>query len=103
ATARLLPRQVRMGRSDFEGTGAVSPTVRDNPDENRYEIYVDGELAGFGDYKLSHGRIALIHTEIGVEFSGRGLARKLVADELADVRERGLAVLPFCPYVRQVI
>lgn len=36
-------------------------------------------------------------------FAGRGLARKLVADALADVRRRGLAVLPFCPYVRRVI
>ncbi|WP_256837717.1 GNAT family N-acetyltransferase [Ornithinimicrobium faecis] len=81
----------------------MSPTVRDNPEKNRYEIYVDDELAGFGDYKLSQGRIAFTHTEVGKEFSGRGLARKLVADELADARERGLGVLPFCPYVLQVI
>ncbi|USQ81282.1 N-acetyltransferase [Ornithinimicrobium faecis] len=81
----------------------MSPTVRDNPDQNRYEIYVDDELAGFGDYKRSPGRIAFTHTEVGKEFSGRGLARKLVADELADARQRGLGVLPFCPYVQQVI
>lgn len=81
----------------------MTAIVRDNPQQNRYEIHVDGELAGFGDYRLGRGRIAFTHTEIGAGFSGRGLARTLVADELADVRRRGLAVLPFCPYVRGVI
>lgn len=81
----------------------MTTSVRDNPDADRYEIHVDGQLAGFSEYKLSPGRIAFTHTEIGDAFSGRGLARKLVVDELADARRRDLAVLPFCPYVRKVI
>jgi predicted GNAT family acetyltransferase len=81
----------------------MTATVRDNPDQHRYEIQVDGRLAGFTEYRLRDGRISFTHTEVGPEFSGRGLARKLVADELADARRRGLAVLPFCPYVRKVI
>ncbi len=81
----------------------MTVTVRDDPDRSRYEIQVDGQLAGFTDYRLRNGRISFTHTEVGAGFSGRGLARKLVADELADARRRGLAVLPFCPYVRKVI
>lgn len=81
----------------------MTTIVRDNPEQHRYEIHVDDQLAGFGDYRLTPGRIAFTHTEIADGFSGRGLARKLVADELADARRRGLAVLPFCPYVRKVI
>ncbi len=81
----------------------MSTTVRDNPDAGRYEILVDDELAGFTDYKLGTGRIALVHTEVLPGYSGRGLARKLVAEELEDARRRGLAVLPFCPLVRKVI
>lgn len=77
--------------------------VRDDPGQSRYEILVDDQPAGFSAYKLTPGRIAFTHTEIGDAFTGRGLARRLVADELADVRRRGLAVLPFCPYVRKVI
>ncbi len=84
--------------------GALLTTiVRDNREQNRYEIHVDDRLAGFSEYKLRRDRIAFTHTEVDDEFSGRGLARKLVADELADSRRRGLAVLPFCPYVRKVI
>ena len=77
--------------------------MRDNPDKHRYEVYSDEQLAGFSDYKLGRDEIAFTHTEIGDDFSGRGLARKLVADALADSPRRGLAVLPFCPYVRRVI
>ncbi|HEY3259270.1 MAG TPA: GNAT family N-acetyltransferase, partial [Pseudonocardiaceae bacterium] len=37
------------------------------------------------------------------EFGGRGLAGQLVQHALDDTRRRGLAVLPFCPYVRGFI
>ncbi len=77
--------------------------VHDNPDQNRYEVHDGGRLAGFAQYKLRPNRIAFIHTETDPAFSGRGMARLLVAEALEDVRRRGLAVLPFCPYVRKVI
>lgn len=77
--------------------------VRDNPVESRYEILVDGVVAGFTTYKLHSDRIALIHTEVGEEYTGQGLATRLVTDELDDARRRGLDVLPFCPLVRQFI
>jgi predicted GNAT family acetyltransferase len=78
-------------------------TVRDNPEKNRYEVYDNGELAGFSEYRLAPGRIAFTHTEVDPAFGRRGLARALVAEALEDSRRRGLAVLPFCPYVRKVI
>lgn len=40
----------------------MSATVRDNPELNRYEIRVDDQVAGFGEYKLGPGRIAFLHT-----------------------------------------
>lgn len=81
----------------------MTTTVRDNPELSRYEIHVDDSPAGFSEYKLRGDRISFLHTEIAQEFGGRGLAGTLVAEALADVRRRGLAVLPFCPYVRKVI
>jgi len=81
----------------------MSTTVRDNPTESRYEVYDDGELAGFAVYKLSEPQIAFTHPEVAPAFAGRGLAKQLVTEALDDARRRGLAVLPFCPYVRKVI
>ncbi len=78
-------------------------TVRDNRVAHRYEIYDEDQLAGFSEYKLSKGKIAFTHTEVDPALSGRGLASKLVARELAEARDRGLAVFPFCPHARKVI
>jgi uncharacterized protein len=81
----------------------MSAITRDNPSQGRYEIYDDDELAGFSSYRLTHNQIAFTHTEISPAFARKNLARQLVADALQDARRRGLAVLPFCPYVRRFI
>lgn len=79
---------------------ATEPEVKDNPSASRFEVHVDGELAGFAEYKLKTGQISFTHTEVDDRFSGQGLASKLVRAALDEVRGRELAVLPFCPYVR---
>jgi predicted GNAT family acetyltransferase len=78
-------------------------SVRDDADGERYEIRVDGELAGHIEYRAAPGEIALVHTEVDDRFEGRGLAGKLTAFALDDARRRGLAVLPFCPFARGYI
>ncbi|MEV4648180.1 GNAT family N-acetyltransferase [Saccharopolyspora sp. NPDC049357] len=79
---------------------STEPAITDNPDADRFEIHVGGELAGFAEYKLKTGQISFTHTEIDDGFSGQGLASRLVRAALDEARGRGLAVLPFCPYVR---
>jgi uncharacterized protein len=81
----------------------MSTTVRDNPEEERFEISVDGKLAGFTQYRLARDRIAFVHTEVDDAFAGQGLAKVLVAHALDEVRGRGLGVLPFCPFVKGFI
>ena len=77
--------------------------VADNPDESRYEIRVDGELAGFSQYRQRPAGLAFVHTEIDDRFEGQGLGGRLVSFALDDARKRGLAVLPFCPFVKGYI
>ena len=81
----------------------MTPTVRENPAESRYEVYAEDQLAGFAVYKLTGQQIAFPHTEVASAFGGRGLARQLVTEALDDARRRNLEVLPFCPYVQKVI
>lgn len=75
----------------------------DNPEESRYEIRLDDELAGFLRYRAKPGQIALIHTEVDERFEGQGLGGRLISFALDDARERGLAVLPFCPFANAYI
>ena len=78
---------------------AAQITIADDPDEARYEIRSDGELAGFVTYRSRPGLIELVHTEIDEEFEGRGLGSQLISFALDEARQRGLGVLPFCPFV----
>jgi predicted GNAT family acetyltransferase len=78
-------------------------TVVDVPERSRFEIRVDGDVAGFAEYRRRPRLIAFIHTLIDPRFEGRGLASQLVRTALSDARSDGLSVLPFCPFVRSYI
>jgi predicted GNAT family acetyltransferase/predicted MFS family arabinose efflux permease len=81
----------------------VDLQVTDNPDKARFEIVADGELAGFAQYYLRDGQIVFTHTETDDRFRGHGLAGHLVQVALDTARERHLAVLPYCPFVKSWI
>ncbi len=77
--------------------------VADNPDKARFEVLADGELAGFLQYHLEGDEIAFTHTQTDDRFRGQGIAGILVQASLDAARERHLAVLPYCPFVRNWI
>jgi uncharacterized protein len=77
--------------------------VSDNPALERFEISVDGTVAGFAQYRLRPGVIAFVHTEIEDGFEGQGLASRLILEALESARARNLDVLPFCPFVNAYI
>jgi len=77
----------------------VDVEVNDNPGQSRYEIRVSGELAGFTVYRVRPDGLAFVHTEIDDGRRGQGIASQLIGQALDDVRERGLGVLPYCPFV----
>ena len=78
-------------------------TVSDRPNELRYEIEVDGEVAGFINYRREPGVIELVHTDVDPRSEGKGVGAALVQGALDDVRARGLKVRPFCPFVAAYI
>jgi predicted GNAT family acetyltransferase len=77
--------------------------VADAPERDRYEVSIDGEVVGFSAYRARPGLIAFVHTEVDERFEGRGLGDRLIRFALEDARARGLAVLPFCPFVKAFI
>jgi predicted GNAT family acetyltransferase len=74
--------------------------VVDNPDEERFEAYVDGELAGFAEYQLAQRLFVFTHTEVEDRFEGQGIGSALARAALDDVRRRGIKALPLCPFVK---
>lgn len=74
-------------------------TVTNNPRELRYELRVDGELAGEIRYRLQPGAAVLVHTDVDPRFEGRGLATTLIHSALEDIRATGTHFVPVCPFV----
>lgn len=70
-----------------------------NDDASRYELHVDGSM-GKIDYRLTGDKLALVHTEVPDELGGRGIGGKLARAALDDAAERGLTVVPYCPFVQ---
>jgi predicted GNAT family acetyltransferase len=85
----------------------AEPTVLDVAEWSRFEIHVDGRLAGFAAYRMRPGPGPALqvftHTEIDDAYEGRGLGSVLVRTALDSARSRGLSVRPDCPFVRSYI
>jgi uncharacterized protein len=79
------------------------PRVVDNPTASRFEVLVDGEVAGFAEYRRTRASMAFTHTVIDPAFEGRGLGSVLARGALDATRKAGSPVLPFCPFIRGYI
>jgi predicted GNAT family acetyltransferase len=79
------------------------PVITDAGARERYEAHLDVQLAGILEYKVTRGRIALIHTEVLPVHEGQGVGSALVRFALDDARRRGLRVIATCPYVQDYL
>ena len=78
--------------------------VADNPAESRYEARVDGRARGLRDVPR-RGRTPrlLPHARSTRRTRARASASELVTTALGDMRERGIAVVPLCPFFASFI
>ena len=78
-------------------------TVVDNTERHRYEVHVDGALAGILAYTVRGDSVVMPHTVVEPQFEGRGLGGLMAERALDDARERGLKVVPQCWFVAAYI
>ncbi|MES2043993.1 MAG: GNAT family N-acetyltransferase [Pseudomonadota bacterium] len=76
--------------------------VRDNKAEHEFELVVDGHRA-VAAYQLEGDTIVFTHTIVPKAIEGRGVASRLIRGALDQVRDRGLKVVPQCPFVAAYI
>jgi hypothetical protein len=81
----------------------MTEAVTRNFEANRYEIQVDGNLAGVVEYNEHDGRIDMTHTEVVQEHRGTGTAGALAGGAIVDAVNRELIIVPTCPYIENYL
>ena len=78
----------------------METTVRDVPEESRYEIRDGDRVLGLAAYERNGDTTVFTHTEVDPDAGENGLGSALVRAALDDVRSRGGSVVPRCSFVR---
>lgn len=73
------------------------PEIRDDRQARRYELEVEGKTAVVL-YNTVEGGLLITETIVPEALEGRGIASRMARHVLADLRARGLMVLPTCPF-----
>lgn len=59
--------------------GSMSDTiVTKNDQQSRYEAHIDGEFAGFADFRRDGDIVVMPHTEVFDAFGGKGVGLSLI-------------------------
>ena len=78
----------------------METTVRDVPEESRYEIRDGDRVLGLAAYQRRGDTVVFTHTEVDPDVGEDGLGSRLVRAALDDVRSKGGSVVPQCSFVR---
>ncbi|MCX5043643.1 N-acetyltransferase [Aldersonia sp. NBC_00410] len=81
----------------------MATTIEHNEAKSRYEIFFDGELAGYAEYAERGGVRDFNHTLTLPQFRGHGVAAQVVEHALTDTRAVGSKVRASCWYVDEYI
>ena len=81
----------------------VGASVVDNRLGSRFELHLDGEVAGFLVYQRDADAVSFTEITTDLRRAGQGLGLVLVRQALDAVSAEGLLVLPVCPFVRDFI
>jgi uncharacterized protein len=72
--------------------------IHDNRDRHRFELDLGDGTIAIAEYNLLRGKIVFTHTEVPPSHEGQGIGSALIRHALAAARERGLQVIPICPF-----
>ncbi|MGW4480932.1 GNAT family N-acetyltransferase [Rhodococcus triatomae] len=77
----------------------MSHVIEHRPEQNRFEILVDDQVAAYAEYTEQAGVRDFDHTVTEPAFRGQGLAGALVRAALDTTRAEGLRIRTSCSYV----
>ena len=75
-----------------------SESVVNNQEKHRFEV-VSGSQVSKLVYELDGDTLDLVHTEVPEDLAGQGIGSALVQTALQHARDKGLKIIPSCPFV----
>ncbi len=81
-----------------EKVDVASLTLRNNAEENQYEMALFGSDIALITYARSGDILTLLHTEVPPDYKGQGIADKITHDVFEEAKARGWKIAPSCPY-----
>ncbi len=76
----------------------MSHTLIHNEPECKYEYHIDGHVA-YITYDDQDGKMHLTHTIVPDALAGKGLAKQLLEDVLAQIKKDGKKAVAMCSYI----
>lgn len=77
--------------------------VTENTEARRFELFLDGEVAGHASYRVRDGITVVTHSEVDPRFQGRGLGGVLARQTLDQLRSQQARVIPACPFFAKYV
>jgi predicted GNAT family acetyltransferase len=70
-----------------------------NIKKRQYEFHIDEKIARI-EYTINAiGDVYLTHTQVPDSLAGQGIAAALTEKVLLDIQQRGVNVIPLCPFI----
>ncbi|GAA3027055.1 hypothetical protein GCM10010528_05930 [Gordonia defluvii] len=81
--------------------------VTHNPDRERFELWVAGDLVGVLGYHAEHAVdgdvVTVLHTVLYDEYTGHGLATRLTRSAVDYIKQTGARLRPVCTFTRHYL
>lgn len=73
--------------------------IANNEADRRWEARLDGELAGYAEYRAAGNSVVFTHTVVETRFEGRGVGSGLAGAALDAALAAGRRIVPYCPFI----
>jgi predicted GNAT family acetyltransferase len=73
--------------------------VRDNPEQHRFELPIEGDAIAAAYYRDADGKVELIHTEVPMAWSGQGIGTQLAQGVFELLRQSNRKAILKCSFM----
>lgn len=78
-------------------------TITFEKENNRSAAYDEGKLIGVCEYELKENDWVVYHTVVDTQYTGQGIAKRLLQSVIDNARAAKIKIIPECSYAVKVM